>query len=178
MVGLTAVNSLSHKFEIISYRYGEKGKVSFTEGELIDQSVTKIKNKDKHGSTFIMQPSREYMGQDCDISSDNLISWIEKIVYLLPSNIKLNLSIKKKGKESLVNKKYSNKRGLYDLVNKMCQRPLLDPISFIQTMRTKEKVHDRLIDRFIGLEVAFTYNSNSVEFESESFCNFVNTFDG
>jgi len=177
-VGLTACNSLSHKFEIVSYRYGEKSKVSFEEGELIgSQTTTKIKNKDKHGTTFIIQPSRFYMGDDCDIIADDLVAWIEKIVYLIPSNIKLNLSIKKKGKESLFNKKYTNKNGLYDLVKKLCVRPILDPITFIQSMKMKEKVHDRIIDRFIGLEVAFTYDSSSVEFQSESFCNFVNTID-
>lgn len=177
-VGLTACNALSHKFEIVSYRYGEKSKVSFTEGELTTpQTTIANRNKDKHGTTFILQPSRLYMGEDCDIISDNLIEWVEKIVYLLPSNIRLNLSIKKRGKESLINKKYVNKRGLYDLAKKLCTRPLLDPIEFIQTMNVKEKIHDRLIDRFIGLEVAFTYNSSSVEFESESFCNFVNTID-
>ena len=177
-VGLTACNSLSHRFEIISYRYGEKSKIEFSEGILVaPQSTTKIKNTDKHGTTFILQPSKLYMGEECSIVSDELIEWIEKIVYLIPSDIKLNLSIKKRGKESLVNKKYSNKNGLYDLVKKLCTRPLLDPITFIQTMKIKEKVHDRLIDRFIGLEVAFTYNSSSVEFETESFCNFVNTID-
>ena len=177
-VGLTACNSLSQRFEIVSYRYGEKSKVHFEEGKLIgSQTTTKIKTKDKHGTTFIIQPSRLYMGEDCDIIADDLIGWLDKIVYLMPSNIKLNLTIKKKGKESLVNKKYSNKNGLYDLVKKSCKRPLLDPITFIQTMKMKEKVHDRIIDRFIGLEVAFTYDSSSVEFQSESFCNFVNTVD-
>jgi len=177
-VGLTCCNALSNRFEIISYRYGEKSKVSFSEGKLIEpQYNIKNKNKDKHGTTFIIQPSRLYMGKDCDINSDDLINWVEKIVYLIPSDIKINLSIKKKGKESLVNKKYSNKNGLYDLVKKLCTRPLLDPITFIETMKVKETIHDRVIDRFIGLEVAFTYNSSSVEFESESFCNFVNTVD-
>ena len=34
-----------------------------------------------------------------------------------------------------------------------------------------------MIDRFIGLEIAFTYSSTSIEFQSESFCNFVFTVD-
>ena len=175
-VGLTACNALSHKFEIISYRYGEKSKVSFTEGILQgSQTTTKIKNADKHGTTFVIQPSRKYMGEDCDIITDDLLGWIEKIIYLISSDIKINLSIKKKGKESLVNKKYVNKNGIYDLVKKNCSKSIVDPISFIQTMRMKEKLHDRTIDRFIGLEVAFTYNQSSVEFESDSFCNFINT---
>lgn len=177
-VGLTACNSLSQKFEIISHRYGEKSKVEFIEGKQIgSQTVTKVKNKDKHGTTFVLSPSRLYMGEDCDISGDELLGWIEKIVYLLPSNIRINLSIKRKGKESLVNKKYVNKQGLYDLVKKSCKKPLLDPLSFIQTMKIKEKIHDRLVDRYIGLELAFTYDSTSVEFNAISFCNFIETID-
>lgn len=177
-VGLTATNALAHKFEIISYRYGEKSKVSFEEGELVGkQTTSKIKNTDKHGTTFILQPSKLYLGNICDIISDDLLGWLEKIVYLIPHGIKITISIKKKGKESLVNKKFTNKNGLYDLVKKLCEKPLLDPITFIETTKLSEKVHDRVIDRFIGLEVAFTYNSSSVEFQAESFCNFVITTD-
>lgn len=178
-VGLTACNALSNKFEIISYRYGEKSVISFTEGKLIaEQSTTKIKNTDKHGTTFILTPSKEILGNDCDIISDNLIAWFEKIVYLIPSNIKSVLSVKKKGRESLITKKYSNKNGLYDLCKKLCPKSLLDPIYFIDSAKMKENIHGKEVDRFIGLEVAFTYNSTSIEFESESFCNFVNTIDG
>ena len=176
-VGLTACNALSSLFEIISFRYGEKSTVSFNEGILSGtQKTIKIKNTDKHGTTFVLKPSITYMGE-CNIVTDELIGWIEKIVYLLPSDIKLNLSIKKKGKESLVNKKYSNKYGLYDLCKKLCPKALVDPIHFIKTTSLKEKIHDKEIDRYIGLEVAFTYNSSSIEFEAESFCNFVNTVD-
>ncbi|NNV04850.1 hypothetical protein, partial [Brevibacillus sp. MCWH] len=45
---------------------------------------------------------------------------------------------------------------------------------------TKLKEYDkgREIDRFIGLEVAFTYNSSpSMDMVVDSFCNFVNTVD-
>lgn len=178
-VGLTAANALSSLFEIISFRYGEKSKVSFNEGILNGtQTITKTKNTDKHGTTFVLKPSVHYMGEDCNIVTEDLITWIEKIVYLLPTELKLNLSIKKKGKESLVNKKYSNKYGLYDLCKKLCPKPLVDPIHFMKTTTMREKIHDKVIDRFIGLEAAFTYNSSSVEFEAESFCNFVNTVDG
>ena len=177
-VGLTAANALSSYFEILSFRYGEKSKISFHEG-ISDgpQETVKIKNADKHGTTFTLKPSREYMGEDCDIIADDLIEWIEKISYLLPTGITINLAIKKKGKESLVNKKYTNKNGLYDLCKKICKSPTVDPIHFLKSMNIKEKYHDKLIDRYIGLEVAFTFDSSSVEFTAESFCNFVNTVD-
>lgn len=178
MVGLTACNALSEIFEIISYRYGEKSKVSFNEGkEVASQVTTKLRGNDKHGTTFVLKPSKLYMGEDSDIISNDLIDWIEKISFLLPQGITIVLSIKKRGKESVVNKKYTNKEGLYDLTRKFCDKPLLEPIHFIDSMKMTEKVHDKVIDRFIGLEVGFTYNSTSVEFEAISFCNFVNTVD-
>lgn len=178
-VGITACNSLSDKFEIIVYRYGEKSKVEFHRGKTENGVVTtKISNADKHGTTFIMQPSKFYMGDDCDIIADDLISWLDKIIYLVPSDIKINLSIKKKGKESLVTKKYSNKDGLNDYIKKLCNKPLMTPIHFIKSTKMTETFHGEKYDRFLGIEVAFTYDANSVEFITDSFCNFVNTIDG
>lgn len=142
------------------------------------QSTTKIKNNDKHGTTFVISPSKQYLGNDCDIVTDDLIAWLEKIVYLIPSNIKTVLSVKKKGRESVVTKKYVNKYGLYDLCKKSCPKSILDPIHFIDSVKMKENVHGKDLDRFIGVECAFTYNSTSLEFEAESFCNFVSTVDG
>lgn len=176
--GATACNALSSRFEIIVNRYGERYKISFAEG--IKQgkiTTTKIQNSDKHGTTVILQPSKFYMGNDCDIISDDLIAWLDKIVYLVPHDIKINLSIKKKGKESVITKKYVNKNGLYDYVKKLCEKPALDPISFLKSMHIEEVSRGKTYDRFIGLEVAFTYNSSSVEFQADSFCNFVNTVD-
>lgn len=117
------------------------------------------------------------MGDDAEIISTDLIDWIEKISYLLPQGITISLGIKKRGKESVVNKKYTNKNGLYDLTKKLCSKPIVDPIHFIDSIKMKEKVHDKIIDRFIGLEVGFSYNSTGSEFESISFCNFINTVD-
>ena len=178
-VGITAANSLSEKFEIIVHIYGEKSKVQFCRGKTKDGVVTtKIKNADKHGTTFVMQPSKFFMGDDCDIIADDLIAWLDKIIYLVPSDIKINLSIKKKGKESLVTKKYSNKDGLYDYIKKLCNKPLVSPIHFIKTTKMTETFHGEKYERFLGIEAAFTYDANSVEFTTDSFCNFVNTIDG
>lgn len=177
--GITAANALSEKFEIIVYRYGEKSKVEFSRGKLVGNiTTTKIKSTDKHGTTFIMQPSKFYMGDDCDIITDDLITWLEKIIYLIPSNIKINLSIKKKGKESLVNKKYVNKEGLKDYIKVLCKKTLVSPIHFIKTMKMTETFHEKKFERFLGIEAAFTYNPDSVDYVTDSFCNYVNTVDG
>lgn len=177
-VGMTAANALSSKFQIIIYRYGEKYDIVFENGKKVKDLVcSKIKDKDRHGTTIILQPSRYYLGDDCDISSDELLSWIEKIIFLISSDIQINVGVKKKGKESLINKKYRNKNGLADYIKTMCAKPYIDPIHFIDTMKIKERIHGEEFDRFIGLEVAFTYNQTSIDFEVDSFCNFVHTID-
>lgn len=177
-VGLTACNALSERFEIIVTRYGQKTSIGFTEGELTTPINTKkIKDQNKHGTTFIVKPSKIYMGDDCNIIADDLIEWIEKIIFLVPHDITINLSIRKKGKDALVTKKYKNKHGLYDYCKKLCEKPLLDPIHMLSTKRLKEIIHGREVERFLGLEFAFTYNSTSVEFVADSFCNFVNTIE-
>ena len=176
-VGLTCCNALADKFEIIMTRYGERYKIGFSEGKLVEPlHCTKLKNTDKHGTTFVIVPSKKYMGP-CNISSDELTSWLEKIIHLVSSDITINLTIKKKGKESMITRKLRNKNGLYDYIKKLCTKPSVDPAHVLATNRLKEVVHNKEYDRFIGLEFAFTYDQSSVEFYADSFCNFVNTID-
>lgn len=177
-VGLTAINALSEKFEIISKRYGEKASIKFQEGKLVQPLTIKKVNSDKHGTITIFKPSKFYLGEDCDIPTDELIEWVEKIIHLIPSDIKITLQVNKKGKDASINKKYKNKKGLFDYVKKLCKEPLLSPVHIMQSTKLKEYDKGREIDRFIGLEVAFTYNSSpSMDMVVDSFCNFVNTVD-
>lgn len=174
---MTATNALCSKYQIISYRNGYKYDLGFVDGvKEYDLKSTKLKTH-KHGTTIIMQPSRKYLGQDCDIITDDLIAWLDKLVYLMPKHLKTNLSVKKKGKESIISKKYVNKNGLYDYVNKLCPKGSIDPIHFMKSMKLMEKDRDEEIERFLGLEVAFTYDPNSVEFVCDSFVNMINTID-
>lgn len=187
-VGLTAVNALSDFFEIISTRYGQKAKIRFEKGKLVQPvTIKEISNKDKHGTTVIFKPSQFFLGEDCDIPSEKLMEWIEKIIYLVPAKDTISLSINKKGKESVIHKKYKNKSGLYDYIKKLTKKSLIDPIHFMKSMKIKELVNTidennrsvrKEVERFLGLEVAFTFGSNSTEMISDSFCNFVNTIDG
>jgi DNA gyrase subunit B len=176
-VGLTAVNALSDYFEIISKRYGEKASIKFEKGKLIQPVTVKKMNSDKHGTTTIFRPNPFYMGEDCAIPTDELITWLDKIIHLVPPEVKITLQVNKKGKEATITKKYRNKHGLLDFVKKLCEKPILSPIHFMDSMHVKEYDKGEELDRFIGLEVAFTYNSSPGEMIVDSFCNFVNTVD-
>lgn len=177
--GLTACNALAERFEIIVNRYGERYSVRYAEGKLVeDVKTTKTRTSDKHGTTVILKPSRYYLGEDCDIPADKLMDWLDKLTVQLPKDIVITLTVKCKGGEPIINKKYKNKDGLYGYVKRLCERPLLDPVTVMTSRKMNEKYHDREISRHIGLELAFTYDSNSIEFVTDSFCNYVNTIDG
>jgi len=178
-VGLSCVNSLSELFEISSTRYGEKFIIKFNSGKKIEEKITKISNKDKHGTCIFFKPSPFFMGEECNIITEDLLNWIEKIIYLVTPDIKINVSVIKKGKESTIQKKYRNKNGLYDYMKKLCKEPLVDPIHFFQSLKIKELDKGKEYDRFIGLEAAFTFDSKNTNSEMlvDSFCNFVNTIE-
>lgn len=177
-VGLTAVNALSDEFEIVSRRYGEKAIIGFQRGKKTQPlKVTKTAKKDVHGTTFKFKPSPFFMGEDCEISSEGVMDWLERIIYLVPHNVKITLTINRKGKESNVTKKYKNKKGLYDLIKKLTEKPILDPIHFMTSKNLKEFDKGKELDRTLGLEVAFTFNSSPSELTVESYCNFVSTVD-
>ena len=174
---MTATNALCSKYQIISYRNGYKYDLGFIDGiKEYELKSSKLKTP-KHGTTIIMQPSRKYLGEDCDIITDDLIAWLDKLVYLMPKHLKTNLSVKKKGKESIISKKYVNKNGLYDYVVKLCPKSSVDPIHLMKSMRLTENDRGEERERFIGIEFAFTYDPNSVEFFCDSFVNMINTID-
>jgi DNA gyrase/topoisomerase IV subunit B len=183
---------LSEYFEIISYRYGKKAKVRFELGKITNPlQVKEITKTDKHGTTVIFKPSTFFMGDDCAIPYDGLTEWLEKIIYLIPSDIKINFNINKNGKETSLIKKYRNKNGLFDYVKKLSKTSLLDPIHFQNHINLKETIpvkeqdtngnpiySNKEVNRFVGIEVAFTFNIGSTELVTDSFCNFINTIDG
>lgn len=180
-VGLTAVNALSEYFEISSRRYGEKANIRFEKGNKAHDVKVKKDSSNKHGTTTLFKPNPFYMDmadEDCQIPIDGLIAWLEKIIYLVPPDVKITFQATRKGKESNVSKKYRNKNGLYDYAKKLTKKSVLDPIHFMESIKLQEFDKGKNLDRFVGLEVAFTYNSTPSDMIADSFCNFVNTVDG
>lgn len=177
-VGMTAVNAMSDVFEIVSFRYGETGTIKFKRGEKQqDVSVRKTKDADAHGTTVVFEPSGFFLGE-CPIIIDDLVAWIENIIYLVPVGITIHLQAKRKGKESILRKKYQNQNGLYDYVKKLTEKTaILDPIHLMGTTTATELDKGREMTRGIGLEMSFTYNSSPSDPFVKSFCNFVDTID-
>jgi DNA gyrase subunit B len=180
-VGLTAVNALSAYFEISSRRYGKRASIKFEKGVITQPVKEKKDSPDKHGTTTIFKPNPFYMDmaeEDCQIPTEQLMDWLEKIIFLVPPDVQITFQATRKGKESNINKKYRNKDGLYSYVKKLTKKPVLDPIHFLESIRIPEFDKGKELDRFVGLEVAFTFNSSPGEMIADTFCNFVNTVDG
>lgn len=179
-VGLTAINALSSMLKVISRRYGEKAVCEFNDGKLVKSTTITKDSTNKHGTTTIFKPNPFYLStaeDNCSIPTDLLIKWLDYIVYLLPSDLKINLHVNRIGKESTIIKKYKNKNGLYDLTKSIAKKPILDPIHFHISRKIKEFDKGKEFDRFVGLEVSFTFNSSPEELITESFCNFIHTID-
>lgn len=189
--GQKAVNALSEFFEVTVTREGEKGKIRFEQGKVAKpMKIVKIKNVDEHGTTISFKPSEIFLGDDCQIVADDLRDWVEKEIYLIPRDVKITLIIDYIEKEGTFKKVYKNKNGLFDYVDLLADNKIIKPIMLNKRIQLKElvtnrrnnlkgKLGDRIeMDRFIGVQFAFTFSEGTQEMNLDSFCNFVNTFDG
>ena len=82
---MTVVNALSDIFILESYRQeeGYVHRLEFHEGELVKDTTKKLKKSDKqHGTIVKFRPSKKYMGEECDLPVEDVISWIEDLFYL------------------------------------------------------------------------------------------------
>ena len=189
--GQKAVNALSEFFEITVTREGEKGKIRFELGKKVKPlKVVKIKNAAEHGTNITFKPSSIFLGDDCQIVGDDLKEWVEKEIYLIPRDVKITLIIDYKDKEGTYKKTYKNKNGLYDYVDLIAENKIMKPLMLSKRIQLKELVTNRRnnlkgklgdkieMDRFLGVQFAFTFSEGTQDIKLDSFCNFVNTFDG
>lgn len=183
-VGMTAINALSDKFELISYRYGEKASVQFERGRLVkDLTIEKHSNKKQHGTTAIFKPSEYFLGskyEDCKFEKETLMHLLETVSYMLPKDITINFSANLIGKNAMINKTYTSQNGMVDVVNKMDASHLFKPVHVIKDVDFVEEYRGEKYDRNVELEFAFSFdgNANRTEDRWRSFCNFIETTDG
>jgi DNA gyrase subunit B len=177
-VGLCCCTALSELLEVVVYRNGRKYTLIYKDGKKMTDIESTPCGKNKHGTSIKMIPSKFFLGDDCDIHISNIQTWIEKISYLLPKDISIRLDTRRKGRDLINTKKYKNVNGLLDYIKTLTKKPLIDPIHFLNGSKMKEFSRGKYYDRFIGLEVAFTYDNSLNEAMTDSFCNFINTIDG
>lgn len=181
-VGLTAINALSEFFQMTSYRQsGEKRTIIFHEGKKVEDRIEKCDPKE-HGTFVKFIPSKKYMGKKCDVQLDDLMEWLNKIVYTLPQDLTVNVSADRVGKSSSLHTTLRNKNGMYDFMKKYASNLIMDPIHIKDMTKAKEiilneKGEDEEVDRFLGIEAAISFTTDDTPFR-DSFCNFINNIDG
>ena len=148
-VGTKAVNALSEKFYVESFREGESSWASYERGELTD-SGRKEKVSEKNGTLVVFTPDNEMFG-GFEFNMDYVETMVKNYSYL------------KKGLTLVLNgTPYKSENGLLDLVKEnISETPLYEPI--------------HLEDE--DIEVVLTHG-NSYGENISSFVNGQNTRDG
>ena len=186
-IGITATNALSKEFTIDVYKLGERAKLAFIDGDLVEKpNVVKTDKVKKHGSIVTFIPDEKYMGE-CKIEHVELFKWLSDIKHLLPQGIVIHYThINEEGKKEKF--KLYNSKGLYDMVKELEPKLLCDPVHLLDKVKFKEKVRNietgkvEELDRFLGIEFGFSYKkSESGKVVDEpvikSLCNFIHTID-
>lgn len=179
-IGNTAINALSSFFEVKSVRYGERATIRFEEGEEVQPlTIEKIKDKKAHGTTFTFKPSPRFLGADCQLPTLDIIQWVEKLSYIIPPHITITIDVNKVGKELSIHKKFTNKNCLAGYVKKLSKELAVEPVDIFNSTKVNAVIarDNSTVERFIGVEVAFSYSSVRSEMVTDSFCNFVNTIE-
>lgn len=185
-IGNTAINALSQFFEVKSVRYGERAYIRFEGGKIVTPlTIEKIKDKKAHGTTFTFKPSPRYLGEDCQLPTSDIIAWVEKLSHIIPNHITITIDVNKVGKESSIHKKFVNKDYLAGYVKKLSKELAVEPVNIFNSTTIQEVLpvsqvadgNPNTVNRFVGIEVAFSYNSGRTDMVADSFCNFVNTIE-
>ena len=175
-VGLTACNALSKHFSITSIREGKTATMVWKEGKVHTPLKVTTAPASKHGTKVCFIPSKYFMGP-CDIAVDELIAWLSYITFLIPSNITINFSAQRKGKESTFQKKFKNKNGLADLIRETVKATPSEIIYLKKKIAFKENYRETAISRSLNLSFAFTYTGDGSEEISQCFCNYIHNVD-
>lgn len=187
-LGLTAVNALSETFSLESFREKENYRhlITFENGKKTDDKKNTRKKSDKvHGCIVKFKPSKAYLGAKTSMPYKDMVSWIEKQSYFIPSGIKIVVDIFKgmKLKDSY-KFKAQNFNGLLD---KICPDEKYSPkCEFsgdssieenVKILGKNDKVVEKKMKKNIHLDVALRYTSEAITYY-DSYCNFTNTTEG
>lgn len=201
-VGLSVVNALSDYFVINSYRTVEKTHhvLEYSEGVCKCDEIKVNKDK-RHGTSISFRTSRKYMGDDCTLPIDDVVTWIDSLFYLdsdrlREKNITCTLDIYKGMK---LKKTYKFvPRDFSELLEKVrpasVKKKQMTPIchfagetSFNENSKaliTNEdgttQVSQKLVERSIHMDVAFQYCTSADVNDAatyDTYCNYTNTIE-
>lgn len=174
--GNTAVNALSEWFVWTTFRNHKYHTILYKEGKKVDDSHGSSTSK-AYGCILTFKPSSHVLGKNCSIVKEQLIEWLDKTSYFLPSKTSLTFEATKKDKV-LFKEKYKL-RPLSDMISSVVKKPIL-----LESTWTKpEEVHqietgnDVVLDRDISLTFSFGISPEDQVYV-DSYCNTIMTPDG
>ena len=187
-LGLTAVNALSESFSLESFRAVENYRhlITFENGKKTDDVKVVRKKVDKeHGCIVKFKPSKAYLGTKTVIPYKEMVEWIEKQSYFIPSGIKIVVDIFDGLK---LKKTYKFKAQSFNgLLDKICPDDKYSPrcefsgdssiTESVKILGKNDKVTEKNMKKNIHLDVALRYTSEAITYY-DSYCNFTNTTEG
>lgn len=168
-VGLVVTTALSDIMELTCAREyadgtSEEKTISFASCNLTEGKPKKAK-KGSHGTTVKFIPSEKYLGH-YSISSDDIITWLRHMSYIIPKGVNLKFNFIPKDKKSVFRTRSFDAVGLAENVNFLSTNSEFEPILISDAAETME------------FEFAFTYDKTVDDYSIDSYCNYVITKDG
>ena len=168
-VGLVVTTALSDIMAVTSTREFSDGTskektISFVSCNLMEEKPKKCK-KASHGTRVRFIPSKKYLGE-YSITSDDIITWLRHMSYIIPKGVALNFDFFPKDKSQVFRTRTFEAVGLAENVNFLSTNAEFDPIYVSDVSDTME------------VEFAFTYDKTIDDFVMDSYCNYVITKDG
>ena len=189
MVGMTATNALSERFEITSYRDGRMKMLQFSEGKKIADKESAIRNKERHGLVVAFKPSRIYLGADCILPESELDTWLTKLSFKMDPKLKIKYTNTSDAKDSSGSKVYKNTKGVGGFLEKFAPDAnfLKSPLDITcATTILEENIPTRnengeviLIDKMrnINIEFCINYDPEGQDTVRFSFVNNIETIE-
>lgn len=169
LVVTTAMSMFMQMKSAIKYADGTTKEKTITFNDcVLDEGKIKTSKKNDHGTTVSFIPSEKYLGE-IDIDSDDVITWLRHMSYILPPNITCKYQAYTDGTEIPHTRTYTAV-GLAENVRFLSPKLEFEPMTFEFT-KMVEGDHKQL-------EFSFSYDKTTNETIIDSYCNYVITSDG
>lgn len=171
-VGLVVTTALSDLMSLTSYREFSDGTskektINFAACKLLEDKP-KASKKIKHGTIVRFIPSHKYLG-DFTITSDDIITWLRHMSYIIPKGIDMEFLYVPKDKNTVFRTRKFEAVGLIDNVKFLSSEYEFDPIYLSSSIENENAME---------VEFAFSYDKTIDDCIMDSYCNYVITKDG
>lgn len=160
-VGQTLVLALSDMMEVTTFRGTQMKKLSFLDGNLVDEVVCPLKKDDQMTGTMTeFIPSKKYLG-DFHIDNDMILDFLRNMSYIVEPDVELTLTLEDAPKKHKTH--VMKAQGLEAAVKYMSSDLEFPPVTV------------KVVTNEYDLSIAFSYDKSVNNTEFTSYCNYVIT---